>query len=68
MVTPLGFQAGAELVAKARQVSLATPNPDATEREYVLKIAGRLFLGVGPLTSVGQLAQIRVITGNAPEP
>ena len=28
MVTPLGFQAGAELVAKARQVNLATLNPD----------------------------------------
>jgi hypothetical protein len=68
MVTPLGFQAGAELVAKARQVNLATLNPDATEREYVLKIAGQLFLGVGSLISFRQLVQVKVITGNAPEP
>jgi hypothetical protein len=43
LVTPLGYQEGATLVAKARKVTLATLNADATEREYVLKVAERLF-------------------------
>ena len=46
MVTPLGYQLGAKLVAQAQKITLATLNPDATEREYVLSVAERLFIGV----------------------
>ena len=46
MVTPLGYQEGATLVAKARKVTLATLNLDATETDYVLKVAERLFVGI----------------------
>ncbi|MCK4392863.1 restriction endonuclease [Candidatus Bipolaricaulota bacterium] len=46
MVTPIGYQEGAKIVAKAARIGLATLNPDATDTEYVLAIAGRLFRGL----------------------
>jgi hypothetical protein len=45
-VTPLGYQEGAKLVAKAKKVRLATLNADATEEEYILEVAEKLFHGV----------------------
>ena len=45
-VTPVGYQQGAALVAKARKVTLATLNADATETDYMLRVAERLFAGV----------------------
>ena len=44
-VTPVGYQKGAKLVANAAKIGMATLNLDATEREYDLNIAGRLFFG-----------------------
>jgi hypothetical protein len=46
MVTSIGLQKGAELVAQANQIGIAKINPDATDRDYVLDIAGRLFHGI----------------------
>jgi len=45
-VTPIGYQKGAGIVARSEGIGLATPNPDATAREYVLEIAERLFRGL----------------------
>jgi hypothetical protein len=44
-VTAVGYQEGAKLVANAAKIGMATLNLDATEREYDLDIAGRLFFG-----------------------
>lgn len=46
MVTTIGLQKGAALVAAASQIGVAKLDPDATEREYVLELAGRLFHGI----------------------
>lgn len=46
MVTPIGYQKGAKKVAKAARIGMATLNPEATESEYILTIANRLFRGL----------------------
>ena len=46
MVTSIGFTEGAEGIANAETIGMATLNPDATEQEYILKIAGVLWRGV----------------------
>lgn len=46
MVTPIGYQEGAKKVAEAAKIGMATLNPDATESEYILTIAGHLFRGL----------------------
>jgi len=60
MVTPIGYQEGAQLVAKAGNVTLVTLNADATEREYVLKVAEHLF--------VGKEARVRIVLGGSASP
>jgi hypothetical protein len=45
LVTPIGYQEGAAKVANASKIGMATLNPDATDREYALRIAERLFAG-----------------------
>lgn len=46
MITPIGYQKGAKIVAKATRIGLATLNPDATDSEYILEIAEKLFRGL----------------------
>ena len=46
LVTPIGYQEGAAKVANASKIGMATLNPDATDREYALRIAERLFIGI----------------------
>lgn len=46
IVTTVGAQEGAKLVAKAHKIGLGTLNLEATERDYVLDVAGRLFHGI----------------------
>lgn len=45
IVTPIGFQEGARLVARAERIGLVRLNAEATESDYVLEIAGQLFSG-----------------------
>jgi len=68
VVTPLGFQEGAELVAKACKVTMATLNPNATEREYVLRIAEQLFIGVSAVGASAVPGGVTVTIGDAPKP
>ena len=46
MVTPIGYQKGAKIVAESERIGQATLNPDATDSEYILEIAERLFRGL----------------------
>jgi len=46
MVSSVGFTEGAEGIANAEKIGMAVLNPDATEREYLLEIAGQLWRGV----------------------
>ncbi len=46
VVAPIGYQEGARVVAKAKKVTLATLNADATEEGYILKVAEKIFHGV----------------------
>lgn len=46
MVTPIGYQRGARIVAQAQRIGLATLNLDATDQEYILESAERLFRGL----------------------
>jgi hypothetical protein len=46
IVSAAGFQDGAEKVATAETIGMATLNPEATRHEYLLDIAGQLFRGV----------------------
>ena len=46
MVTPVGYQEGAEKVAEAARIGTATLSRDATESEYILTIANHLFRGL----------------------
>jgi hypothetical protein len=46
MVTPIGYQQGAQLVANSAKIGMATLNPEATEYEYALQIAKKLFIGI----------------------
>ena len=68
MVTPLGYQEGAQLVARAYKVSMATLNPEATDREYVLKIAEKLFIGLPALEATARLGRITLTIGDGTEP
>lgn len=49
IVTGIGYQAAAEAIARAEQIGTAILNPEATEHDYVLSIAGRLFTGMSLL-------------------
>lgn len=55
MVTPVGYQRGARIVAGAERIGMAILNADATESEYFLRIADRLFRGLraGDIVSIG---------------
>ena len=46
MVTSIGYQKGAKIVAESERIGQATLNPDATDSEYILEIAERLFRGL----------------------
>ena len=47
IVTPIGLQRGAQLVAGAERIGVAMLNAEATETNYALEIAGQLFRGLG---------------------
>jgi len=46
MVTPIGYQEGTKKVAQSEKIGMATLNPDATEKEYILTISNQLFRGL----------------------
>jgi hypothetical protein len=46
MVTPIGYQTGAQLVASAEKIGTATLNADATATDYLITIGERLFRGL----------------------
>lgn len=46
MVTPIGYQAGARLIAQHERIGLATLNADATEDEFLLTVADQLYRGL----------------------
>ena len=46
MVTPIGFQKGAQKVANANKINMVTLNADATDTEYILAVADQLFRGL----------------------
>jgi hypothetical protein len=73
MVTPVGYQEGAAKVANARKIGMATLNANATDREYVLRIANQLFVGVVSKIRFGAVTTAVVVRnsggcGATPEP
>lgn len=46
MVSPVGFTEGARGIADAEEIGMAVLNPDATEHDYLLEIAGQLWRGI----------------------
>lgn len=46
LVSSVGFDAGAQAVANAEKIGMATLNSDATEYDYILEIAGQLWRGI----------------------
>lgn len=52
VVTPLGLQSGAELVAKRADIQVVELNADATPTEYVMRLLDKVCLGVALKTTV----------------
>jgi hypothetical protein len=46
VVTPLGLQSGAELVAKHADIQVVELNADATPTEYVMRLLDKICVGV----------------------
>lgn len=62
MVSSVGFTEGATGVADAEEIGMATLNPDATEHEYLLEIAGQLWRAIS-FTDVALVSEEFTATG-----
>jgi Restriction endonuclease len=61
VVTPLGLQSGAELVAKRADIQVVELNADATPTEYVMRLLDKICLGVN-LKVTATLSATAIVT------
>lgn len=61
IVTPLGLQSGAELVAAAGEISSVTLTEDSTRLVYFMQFLNKLMMGVNNVVSVSDSVRFVVI-------
>jgi hypothetical protein len=61
VVTPIGLQSGAELVAKRADIQVIELNADATPTEYVMRLLDKVCLGVA-LKVTATLSATAIVT------
>ncbi len=68
MVSPLGFTKGAEAIAKAEKIQTAILNLDATEHNYILKVANHIWQSTSSTNALTTLSSTTTATASFPDP
>lgn len=61
MVSPLGLQSGAELVADAENIVSVKLTPDSTTKNYMMSFLNKVMVGISEQVSISESVHIQVI-------
>lgn len=68
LVSPMGLQTGARMVAEATQIVEVRLDPESTNTEYMISFLNRMFVGVADFATFTDHATVIVVTdADSPE-